>query len=138
MASKRFPFKQVRGESATTNFMPYLPLSLVNGNYEIEVLGLMDTGATVNVMPYQVGLDLGAVWEDQTTTLRLSGNLAHWEARALIVTAKVEGFDDIRMAFAWTQSEQTPLILGQINFFMAFNVCFFRENLSFEIDPVLG
>jgi hypothetical protein len=29
-------------------------------------MALLDTGASVNVLPYEVGLQLGAVWENQT------------------------------------------------------------------------
>ena len=43
------------------------------------VPGLLDTGAMVNVLPYQVGVDLRAVWEQQTTALQLTGNLAQGE-----------------------------------------------------------
>jgi hypothetical protein len=41
----------------------------------------------------------------------------------------------VELAFAWTQSAETPLILGQVNFFMEFEVCFFRAQLAYEIKP---
>jgi hypothetical protein len=134
MVSKQFPFKQVSDENGSASFMPFLPLTLFHGSSELEVSGLLDTGATVNVMPYQIGLRLGAVWEEQTTSLRLSGNLANWEARGLIVTAKVADFKNVRLVFAWTISNEVPVILGQVNFFMSFNVCFYREQLYFDIE----
>jgi hypothetical protein len=28
-----------------------------------------------------------------------------------------------------------PLILGQVNFFMEFDICFYRSQLQFEISP---
>lgn len=61
--------------------MPYLPLTLSNGNKSLEVMALLDTGASVNVLPYQIGLELGAVWQEQTVPITLSGNLAENEAR---------------------------------------------------------
>lgn len=136
MARKRYVFNKVSSEIGAADYMPFLPVTLVNHNAEVEVLGPLDTGATVNVMPYRVGLQLGAVWEEQTTTLRLSGNLANWEARALVVTARIQGFDDIRLAFAWSQSDQIPVILGQVNFFIGFNVCFYRDQLAFDLEQV--
>nr|WP_242016405.1 hypothetical protein [Pseudanabaena cinerea] len=30
-----------------------------------KFLDYLDTGASLNVMPYALGLELGAVWEDQ-------------------------------------------------------------------------
>ena len=97
--------------------------------------GLVDSGADVSVMPYRLGLELAADWEAQTTVVRLSGNLADHEARGLIVSATVSDLSPVRLAFAWTQAENVPLILGQVNFFMAFNVCFFRSDGVFEIWP---
>jgi hypothetical protein len=61
--------------------MPYLPITLSNGSNSLEVMALLDTGASVNVLPYQIGLQLGATWEQQTVPIELSGNLAHSEAR---------------------------------------------------------
>jgi hypothetical protein len=42
--------------------LPRLPLSLSKGNLRIETVGLVDSGATVNVLPYEVGLQLGGDW----------------------------------------------------------------------------
>ena len=115
--------------------MPYLPLTLSNGNKSLELMALLDTGASVNVLPYQIGLQLGAVWEEQTTMLQLTGNLAQFEARVLILSARVGQFLSVRLVFAWTQATQIPLILGQANFFMEFDVCFYRSQKIFEVTP---
>lgn len=42
--------------------LPRLPLILQYENKAVEVVGLIDSGATVNVLPYQLGIELGAVW----------------------------------------------------------------------------
>jgi hypothetical protein len=98
-------------------------------------MGLLDTGAAVNVLPFGVGIDLGADWQAQTTSLQLSGNLARVEARLLLLTAQIQPFPPVRLAFAWTAAPDVPLLLGQVNFFMEFNVCFFRSELAFDIAP---
>lgn len=92
----------------------------------------------VNVLPYGVGIDLGAVWDQQTTALRLTGNLARFEARALVVSANVGAFAPVQLVFAWTQAPDVPVLLGQVNFFMEFDVCFSRSRLAFEIRPKGG
>jgi hypothetical protein len=94
---------------------------------------LVDSGADVNVLPYSIGLELGASWDAQAISIQLSGNLAEHEARGLIVTASVGNFAPVRLAFAWTRTDNTPLILGQVNFFMAYDICFFRTDGLFEI-----
>ena len=113
--------------------MPYLPLTLeLNGNTK-QVFGLLDSGSTINVLPYKIGLELGAIWENQRIPLQLVGNLANYEARALFVNAQVKDFQPVELAFAWTSSEYATLILGQANFFSLFDVCFLRQDGEFEI-----
>ncbi len=67
--------------------------------------------------------------------LQLSGNLAQFEARVLILSATVGRFPSVRLVFAWTQATQIPLLLGQANFFMEFDVCFYRSQKIFEVTP---
>ena len=95
---------------------------------------MLDTGADVNVLPYYLGVELGAVWDSQQTVVRLSGNLANVEAKGLLLMAQVPGFSSVKLAFAWTEPIETPLILGQVNFFMLFDACFFRSRSLFEIS----
>ena len=113
--------------------MPYLPLTLeINGNTK-QVFGLLDSGSTVNVLPYNIGLELGAIWESQRIPLRLVGNLANFEARALFVNAQINVFPSVTLAFVRTKSEYATLILGQTNFFSLFDMCFLRQDNEFEI-----
>ena len=51
-----------------------LPLVLRLRDQRIEVVGLVDSGATVNVLPYEVSIRLGATWNDRKATIRLAGN----------------------------------------------------------------
>jgi hypothetical protein len=44
-------------------------------------------------------------------------------------------FPPVDLAFAWTQSTEVPMILGQVNFFMEFDVCFFRSQAALEVNP---
>jgi hypothetical protein len=115
--------------------MPYLPLTLSLDGQSLNTEGLLDTGASVNVLPYELGLQLGLIWEDETLSVLLAGNLARFEARAVVVDAQVSSFPTINLAFAWTQAPNVPLILGQANFFFEFDVCFFRARSEFEVRP---
>lgn len=133
--AERFGYSTEEAASGIASSLPYLPLKLAHKNQVIEVLGLLDTGAMVNVIPYHIGIKLGARWDAQTTPVKLTGNLAQQEARVLIITATVNNFSPVRLAFAWTKSDEVPLILGQVNFFMEFDVCFYRSQSAFEIKP---
>ena len=131
----RFPYLTVDPSQSELESLPRLPLTLRYGQQQITEVGLVDSGATVNVLPYGVGVRLGAVWDDHKATIRLAGNLGNFPAMPLVVTAEIGDFTPIRLAFAWTQAEKVSLILGQMNFFMEFDVCFFRSKLEFEVNP---
>jgi len=133
--AERFPYAATDSALGEASLMPQLPLVLEYQNRSTSALGLLDTGATVNVLPYHFGIELGAVWQQELATIRLSGNLAQIEACPLIVSAVVGQFDSVRLAFAWTRAETIPLILGQVNFFMEFDVCFYRSQQAFEVHP---
>lgn len=132
--SQRFPFTQARDAFGVVDATPQLPLILTYRNPTVEVSGLLDTGASVNVLPYSIGLQLGAIWEEQTTSVLLARNLAPVEARGLIVTATI-GFTSVRLVFAWSFSDDVPLLLGRMNFFLEFDVCFYRSQMMFELRP---
>ncbi len=130
----RFPYSTSDPSQSELDRLPRLPLTLRYGQRQMTETGLVDSGATVNVLPYGGGIRLGAVWDDRKASIRLAGNLGNFAAMPLIVTAEVGDFAPVRLAFAWTQAENVALILGQVNFFMEFNVCFFRPQLEFEIN----
>ena len=131
----RFAFKEVDPSLGVLSTLPYLPIVLTYQNQSLRVSGLLDTGSSVNVLPYEMGLRLGAVWERQRLSVPLGGNLSKFEARAVVMTANVEQFPPVDLAFAWTQDRNAPLILGHMNFFLAFDVCFYRSELAFEVSP---
>lgn len=132
---ERFTYTLANTQTGEAGFLPQLPVSLSYKGRSVEASGLLDTGATVNVLPYRIGLQLGAEWDRGAAAITLTGVLAHFEARPLIVIAGIGGFPPARLAFAWTQAEDVPLILGQVNFFMEFDVCFYRSQRAFDVRP---
>ncbi len=133
--STRFPFVATDPSQPVASLMPMLPFTLVNGESQISVSGLLDTGSSVNVLPRSAGEQLGFVWDQQRSAITLTGNMAHVPARGIIVTAKIASFPPVRLAFAWAGGDEVRLILGQANFFMEFDVCFFRSLAEFELAP---
>jgi hypothetical protein len=129
----RFEFSSVNSALGELGKSPYLPLTLTYGEQSIATAGLLDTGSSINVLPYNIGLQLGAIWENQRVPVPLAGNLARFEARALLLRAKVDQFAPVDLAFAWTQNPNAPLLLGHMNFFLLFDVCFYRADVAFEI-----
>lgn len=135
--SQRFPFVEARDALGSIDAVPQLPLTLYYRNSTVEVSGLLDTGASVNVLPYSVGIQLGVVWEELTTSVQLAGNLAPVEARGLVISAQVSDFAPVRLVFAWSLKDDVPLLLGRMNFFIEFDVCFYSSQRTFELRPKL-
>ena len=131
----RFAYADAVAGRTDGSRLAYLPMTLRHGTHALAVVGLLDTGATVNVLPYSLGLQLGLVWEHQTTHVQLTGSLARLPARGVIVSGQAASFPPVDLAFAWTQATDVPMILGQVNFFMEFDVCFFRSQAAFEVKP---
>lgn len=129
-------FRYVPRDSAAGNasLAPMLPLTLT-GSQSVSTSGLVDSGAAVNVLPFAVGVQLGLDWDQQARSVELSGNLASVEARVVVLSAVVGSSPSVRLAFAWARTDAVPVILGQVNFFMEFDVCFYRSRGLFEVRP---
>ncbi len=136
--SQLFPFVEGYDAFGDADPIPRLPLILRYGDSTTEVAGLVDTGASVNVLPYRVGIELGMIWTQNLPSVRLAGNLAPVEAKAIKVLAEVGSFSPVEFVFAWSQADDIPLILGRMNFFLMFDVCFYRSQMLFELRPTLG
>ena len=132
---QRFNFTESLDTFGIPDKLPLLPFGLAYRGLSTQALGLLDTGASVNVLPYSIGIELGAVWEEQTESVFLGGNLATVEARGLLVSGTVGNFNAVRLVFAWAKTDAVPLLLGRMNFFLGFNVCFYRSQLVFDVSP---
>ncbi|HVX62904.1 MAG TPA: hypothetical protein VHC19_19950 [Pirellulales bacterium] len=134
--AQQFPFVPRESSLSEASLAPMLELSLA-GKQSVVTSGLVDSGAAVNVLPYSLGTQLGFEWEQQTQSVKLSGNLASVESRVVVLSALVGSFPSVRLAFAWAEMDDISVILGQVNFFLEFDVCFFRSRGLFEIRPKL-
>jgi hypothetical protein len=109
-----------------------LPLRLrANGLLQMAA-ALVDSGTDVNVLPWSIGASLGFVWEPNKATIRVAG-IAQGAAMPVLLSADFGDVQGATMAFAWCQTDSVPLVLGQTNFFMEFDICFFRSRSEFQI-----
>ena len=131
----QFSYVAVKNPRSETALRPLIPVTLAYGGTSVETTGLLDTGSDVNVLPYHLGFTLGGNWETARTGLQLSGNLAQYEARGILVSCTIGQLAPVQLAFAWTQAENVPLLFGQVNFFAEFDVCFLRTRNILEARP---
>jgi hypothetical protein len=132
--SQHFPYTILKNALGELISRPILPVVLSNGNPSVTASGLLDSGADVNVLPYGLGIALGPLWENQPNTMQLSGNLANFETRPVIVFLQFGDLPVIDTAFVWTRAEQVPLIFGQTTCFETYDVCFYRIEASFPVS----
>ncbi|KAF0197152.1 MAG: hypothetical protein FD167_5820, partial [bacterium] len=90
MNKQQFPYVVEKGI-----LMPFVPIRLVRNNLSFDTKALVDSGAVVNVLPHQVGLALGGVWNDKLAKLALGGALAGRKACPFIVYGIIGNFKPI-------------------------------------------
>ena len=131
----RFKYSTSSPNQNEFDSLPRIPITLEKDNLSIEANGLVDSGATVNVLPYEIGIQLGGVWDNSKAIIQLAGNLSNQSAMPFSAMVKIGDFPVTRLVFAWVNRPSIPLILGQANFFLEFDLCFYRSRLEFEINP---
>ncbi|MEH1847111.1 MAG: hypothetical protein V7L25_19535 [Nostoc sp.] len=67
-------------------------------------------------MPYQIGLQLGGIWDERKAIIQLAGNLSNQPAIPFFARAEISNFPPVQLVFAWVRSLNALLILGQTNF----------------------
>jgi hypothetical protein len=79
---KRFGDVESEPLLAPASALPFAPIPLQARDRSVQVAALIDSGATLHVLPHDVVLQLGADWQAQVAPIRLGGNLAESEAKA--------------------------------------------------------
>ncbi len=65
LETERFPFVVVDASLGPSHALPYSPIVLEYGQKQVTTKGLVDSGSTLNVLPYELGLQLGAECDRQ-------------------------------------------------------------------------
>jgi hypothetical protein len=77
MPAQQFPFIARDPALGSASLAPMMPITLQAAQQAaqtVAVSALLDTGAAVNVLPYDIGLQLGFIWDQQTTTVSRLGS----------------------------------------------------------------
>ena len=125
----------VRIPSPFPTFRPLLPIELRNGKHSVPEIGLVDSGSYTSVLPWPIGLNLGLNWNRLPSLPPASGAFSKTPTRAALLEVAIAPFAPVRLVFAWIQRDDVPLIFGQTNFFLVFDVCTFGSQNTFQIQP---
>ncbi len=132
---ERFPYRDRNPSTPGLDLMPDLPILLRSPPLTVSGLALVDSEAPISVLPHSLGVQLGFDWNTQKLQLSLTGALANLQARGIAIEAVVGQLSPVRLVLAWAATDQVPFVLGQFNFFPAFDVAFFRSRGFLEIQP---
>ncbi len=80
---------------------PMVDIHLFYAGTDITVSALVDSGADFSVLPYEVGLRLGFVWEEQRLPVPLGGMLKGVPAAGVLVRGEIPGLPEKALVFAW-------------------------------------
>ena len=121
----RYPYKPV--------FLPRLPVGLVSLTTHVQDLeALVDSCSSTNVLPRSIGDTLGFEWRE-SEAIELS-KVRKVKAVSERVGVVFQDFGILELGFAWIENDSIPLILGQLDFFEHFHVCFDASEGTFTLD----
>ena len=69
----RYKYSKSHPNQSELDSLPRLPLKLKLNNLSIDVFGLVDSGATINVLLFSIGQQLGAIWDSQKAVISPCG-----------------------------------------------------------------
>ncbi len=134
-AAARFPYVLKQGGSGPLDMLPIVPVSLSHSTISLDVMALIDSGASMSVLPYNVGLAFGMSWKLLPHSLYIGGAGGSVQAKRLDLTAVVAPFAPTSLTFAWVNTNSYPFVLGHANFLFKFDVFLSRRHSYFEIQP---
>lgn len=85
----RFKYSVTDPSRNELDSLPHLTLTLLCNNRQIDVVGLVDSGATIYVLPYEIGVHLKETWDERKANIKLAGNMGRFPAMPLAVMAKL-------------------------------------------------
>jgi hypothetical protein len=97
MIGKQFSYTAIQPFAAG---MPIIIIRLSRSGREISIPAIVDSGAALNILPYDYGLQLGFIWEEQRLMLPVGGLLRGAEAYAVSAQTAIDPFIPVNMAFA--------------------------------------
>ncbi len=132
----RVPFlPRPGGSGGPHDLVPLLSFVLSSGAKTVPLTGIVDSGASFSVLPFDIGKQFGFDWHSLTQPLQIGGAGGRVPAKIIRLTATVGQFSPVSMIFAWVTTNSYPIVLGEMSFFYEFDVFLSRRHSYFEIQP---
>ena len=127
-----FPYLQV----SNISWLPIVPLKLESAEQSVTVEALIDSGASVNVLPYRMGLGLGLTWDDHVSGPSVTGNFSSAQTKMVALNCTLGSLESVQLGFVWTNQDLPRILLGQQNFFLKYDVCFVGRMLKVSVIEI--
>jgi len=114
-------------------WQPFYPVELIGlNNKVIKEEAIIDPGADMTCIPYQLGTKLGFQKAPQEPTITLNGIGGEVEVLQRDITLKIDGHLIVAPA-AWMQSEsELQLLIGRLKVFDYFDITFKQADKKIE------
>lgn len=137
----RYSYTSSQGFAGVPGMLPFVTATFLRMNAfqriaaRLTIPALVDSGSTVNVLPFDIGARLGFVWDDTHKNPPFIGTIYGAPALGVKIFVKVGESVPVQLAFGWSEirSTQLPCILGQTNFFDEYYVDFRKPEGYFDI-----
>ena len=132
MKTATFPYLK----STSIFDMPLLPVQLERSGKVVNEAALVDSGAGMSVLPYQLGLEFGFDWATAKPGIALRGFASADDTRLVFLNVEAQPFEKFLNVFLWVKNPSARLILGQANFFAHFEITFAAHTKSFSLTEL--
>lgn len=129
-----FPYVLPPGAGPTGTPKPLLPVTIERDGIQLAVDCLVDSGASLSVLPFSVGSRFGLDWNSLTQGVGVGG-VVKTPAKFMATILTIGPLPPVMQLFAWASSDDVPLVLGYVNFFLEFDVCFYATRGIFTVEP---
>jgi hypothetical protein len=114
---------------------PMIELELLGKEHNINVLGLIDSGADTVMMNVEYARDLGIDLKNTEQKEFLGIGNSRVKCYLAKVDMKIKHFDKIVSTIvAFTESPSVDILLGQEDFFEVFRIKFEKDHNTFEVS----
>lgn len=129
-----FDFREEESRIFGTILRPVAEVIFINNNKEVLESVYVDSGADISLIPKSVGDTLGFEIEKTDTIIEIKG-IGERGVPIIIKKIKMKIGDKILdTRIAWALIEEVPLLLGRLDVFKLFNVCFKKNKKTVFTD----
>lgn len=123
MTVMEFPGRLIESEQLGAIWVPTATVGIKYGKLSLSCEMLVDTGAYLSMVPYQIGMELGlTISEDEILE---AGGVGGASIPHIVKEVELQiGENSIHIRIGWALTDEVPLLLGRLDVFDEFDIEF--------------